>query len=66
MKTLVVRTCQAAMNRRTGRLAAVVVVLVALSSSAAWVGQHKDRRQRCYIRTDQHSIKTDQLLDDAG
>jgi len=35
MKTLVVRTCQAAMNRRTGRLAAVVVVLVALSSSAA-------------------------------
>src|SRR5664280_418444 len=35
MKTLVVRTCRAAMNRRIGRLAAVVVVLVALSSSAA-------------------------------
>jgi NPCBM/NEW2 domain len=35
MKTLVVRTCRAAMNRRIGRLAAVVVVLVVLSSSAA-------------------------------
>src|SRR5664280_2649567 len=35
MKTLVVRTCRAAMNRQIGRLAAVVVVLVALSSSAA-------------------------------
>ena len=35
MKTLVVRTCRAAMNRKIGRLAAVVVVLVALSSSAA-------------------------------
>src|SRR5664279_2105412 len=35
MKTLVVRTCRAAMNRKIGRLAAVVVVLVVLSSSAA-------------------------------
>src|SRR5664280_3833233 len=35
MKTLVVHTCRAAMNRKIGRLAAVVVVLVVLSSSAA-------------------------------